>query len=204
MTDAIVPGRTAVLFLDFQVDVCAPGGRMVSQEPAVLERFAAARKAAGHVLDTLRRRDPRPHYLHVAHGWPRGYPALQGARLHGMQRYIQETGAFQQGEPGSAFVPELATRDGDAVLWKQTISAFSGTPLAAWLAQRGVDTVALAGVVTHYAVLGAALSAADLGYRTLVLSDCCASADPARHDTALGILGPLAEIVTGEEFLGLW
>jgi len=50
-------------------------------------------------------------------------------------------------------------------------------------------------------VLAAALAANDLGYRTIVLSDCCASADPQRYEMALSILQPLAEIMSGREFL---
>lgn len=186
--------RTALLMLDFQVDVCGAGGRMVNQDEAVLARFMDARRTAGEALLAYRGgRLPGLHLLHVGHGFEPGYPELQGARQSAFTQYIQMSGAFVRGEPGAAFVPEVEPAADEAVLWKRTISPFAGTDLTGWLNRRGVDTVVLAGVVTHYAVLATAVAAFDLGYRVLILEDACMAGDPARHETALAILEPLAE-----------
>ena len=114
---------------------------------------------------------------------------------------MQSKAAFVSNGPGAAWVPELRPRSDETVLSKTTISAFAATSLDRWLRKRTVDTVAIAGVVTHFAVLAATLAAYDLGYRAIVLEDCCASADPERHNAALSILRPLAEVIEAKVFL---
>jgi len=177
---------------------------MLKQDPEILDRYARTRANAGALLKKLRSGKPRARYLHIAHGWPAGYPALQGARTHAMNRHVQNVGAFQRGTPGAAIVSELTPTPEEPVLWKQTISAFSGAPVALWLNQRGIENVALTGVVTHYAVLSAGIAAADLGYRVFVLSDCCNSGTDDRHLAALQILEPLTEVVASEAFLKMF
>lgn len=192
--------RTAVLFIDFQVDVCAEGGRMVSQEADVLGRFKAARTAAAAVLSRVRDHEAlRPVF--VEHVFESGYPELDGVSRVGMETYAVAQGAFERGSKGAEWVDELRPRTGETVLTKTTISAFASGTLQRWLLRRGIDTVAIAGVVTHYAVLAAALAANDAGFRVVVLEDCCASAGADRHDMALAILSPLADIRSGEAFL---
>lgn len=193
---------SAVLFVDFQVDVCAVGGRMVSQEDAVLTRFAAARGAAAEVLRHLRA-DGGARHAFVRHAFEPGYPELEGVSMVAMERYASGEGAFEIGSEGAAFVEELAPLPGEMVFTKTTISAFASTALDRWLRRRDVGRVAIAGVVTHYAVLATALAANDLGYRVTVLKDCCASASLERHEMALAILAPLAEIMSGADFLDM-
>ena len=193
--------RAAVLFIDFQRDVCAEGGRMVSQDAEVLARFLATRQAAGALLNRLRAQ-AQPRHVFIEHIYAPGYPELDGVRHVGMDEYVIAQGAFERGSAGAAWVPELTPQPGEVVFSKSTISAFADPGLDRWLRRRGIDHVAISGVVTHYAVLAASLAAVDLGYRVSVLKDCCAAADPARHETALGILGPLAEVITAAAFLG--
>jgi nicotinamidase-related amidase len=80
------------------------------------------------------------------------------------------------------------------------VSAFAGTPLDQIFRARGVGTVILGGLVTHYAVEGTARDAHDRGYRVIVLTDGCASATPSRHEASLANLAFLAEAVTTEAF----
>jgi nicotinamidase-related amidase len=186
--------RTAVLFIDFQVDVCAAGGLMVSQDADVLARFQAARSRAGAMLDAVRKYGgPQPVF--IRHAFSAGYPELDGVRTVAMEEYVKSKRAFADGSPGAEWVPELQPLAGETVFTKTTISAFAGTLLDRWLRRRGIDTVMIGGVVTHYAVWAATLAAYDLGYRAIVLSDACASADPARHEMDLDNLEPLAEVV---------
>lgn len=199
----LVPARTALIFMDFQQDVCAAGGRMLSQNPELLERFGTCRKNAGAALTAVRAMEDgrRPWVFHVAHGFEAGYPELHGARTNGMVRYMKATGAFVRGQEGTRFVEELTPGPGEQVLWKTTIDPFRSTALATSLLRRGIDTVVLSGVVTHFVVLATALSASDQGFRTVVLSDACMSGDLQRHELALGILAPLVEVETTTSLL---
>jgi nicotinamidase-related amidase len=192
--DQLVTGleRTALVLIDFQADVCGQGGRMVSQDDAVLGRFRRCREVAGQLLAAARRHDmPR---FHVTHVFQPGYPELNHDRLSSMQSYMIDKGAFLADSDGASIVPEVAPATGEVVLQKTSISPFETTDLTVRLRRAGVDGVLIAGVVTHYAVLAATIGATDRGYRATVVADACASGTPERHETALAILGPLADI----------
>lgn len=184
--------RTALLLIDYQVDVCAAGGKMVSQDDAVLSRFRQAREMAGSLLAAARRHGvPR---FHVTHLYEPGYPELRHDKLSGMASYMMQKEAFVRGTPGAAIVDEVAPIAGEAVLAKTSISPFATTDLAVRLQRQQIDTVVIAGVVTHYAVLATTLAATDRGYHAVVVADACTSGNHDNHEAALGILGPLADI----------
>ena len=165
---------------------------MVSQEPEVLARFARCRAVAGDLLAAARRHEvPR---FHVFHAFDPGYPELNRDRLSGMASYMVDQGAFVRGTPGAEIVSEVAPSADEPQLRKTSISPFHTTDLAVRLQRAQVDTVIIAGVVTHYAVLAATMDAVDRGYHAIIVADACASGNPQRHETALAILAPLADI----------
>jgi len=85
----------------------------------------------------------------------------------------------------SAIVPELAPRAGELVVRKTVPSAFFGTSLAAWLAHRGVQTLAVAGAVTSGCVRASVVDAMQYGFRPFVLSDCVGDRAIGPHDANL-------------------
>jgi len=200
MSLTLEAARTAALFIDFQVDVCGAGGRMVRQDASVLDRFQAARDQAARLLQHVRE-VPGVFVVHVVHLFDPGYPELAGAHLHGMFRTVMSQGAFVQGSAGAAVVPELAPREGETLLRKTSISVFETTDLDVRLRRRDVATVVICGVVTHYAVLGATLSASDRGYRVVVPEDGCSSGSTERHESALAVMQPLAEVTRVDDVI---
>ncbi|BET10497.1 N-carbamoylsarcosine amidohydrolase [Pandoraea sputorum] len=86
---------------------------------------------------------------------------------------------------GSAIVPELTPVEGELVVRKTVPSAFFGTSLAAWLAQRGVQTLVVAGAVTSGCVRASVVDAMQYGFRPFVLSDCVGDRAIAPHDANL-------------------
>jgi maleamate amidohydrolase len=85
----------------------------------------------------------------------------------------------------SAIVPQLSPREGELVVRKTVPSAFFGTSLAAWLAQRGVQTLVIAGAVTSGCVRSSVVDAMQYGFRPFVLSDCVGDRAIAPHDANL-------------------
>ncbi|WP_459615640.1 isochorismatase family protein [Bordetella sp. 2513F-2] len=79
---------------------------------------------------------------------------------------------LKEHSPASAIVAELAPAPGEYVVRKSTPSAFYGTMLAPWLAQRGVCTLLVAGCTTSGCVRASVVDAMSAGFRPLVLSDC--------------------------------
>ena len=86
---------------------------------------------------------------------------------------------------GSAIVPELTPAKGELVVRKTVPSAFFGTSLAAWLAQRGVQTLLVAGAVTSGCVRASVVDAMSWGFRPLVVSDCVGDRAIGPHEASL-------------------
>ena len=85
----------------------------------------------------------------------------------------------------SQIVPELAPAKGELVVRKNVPSAFFGTSLAAWLTQRGVKTLLVAGAVTSGCIRASVVDAMQLGFRPLVVSDCVGDRALAPHHANL-------------------
>lgn len=128
-----------------------------------------------------------------------GYPNLVANTP--AYKMARETNAFLDGTPGAAIVDEAKAQDGDHVVTHQRTSGFHNTELDLLLRGLDINTVAFVGVQTSLSVEGTARQASDLGYRTLIVSDACASHSEAAHDGALVTLSMLAEVVTSAELL---
>lgn len=92
---------------------------------------------------------------------------------------------LKEDSPASAIVPALAPAPGEYVVRKSTPSAFYGTMLAPWLAQRGVQTLLVAGCVTSGCVRASVVDAMQAGFRPLVVSDCVGDRALGPHDANL-------------------
>jgi nicotinamidase-related amidase len=192
-----IEGKSSALVLnDLQVAIIS-GSPLASSDPDALSRMNAAVDRCAEALDAARRTDVLVVHVRVAFS-----PGYQEANPHSpMMRFMREKGVLIEGHAGTAFDPRVAPRPGEIVVTKHTVSAFAGTPLDQILRARGVGTIVVGGLVTHYAVDGSARDAHDRGYRVMVLKDGCASATPARHDASLANLAFLAEVVMTRDFV---
>jgi len=195
--------RSALLLMDFQVDVCAEGGRMVTQTPEVLMPFKETIDRAAKLLSTARASAMAPHIIHINHLFRSGYPELAGGNLSPMDGCVMGVNAFVEGERGADVVPELAPLESEYLIKKKTLSPFASTELGMWLRKRDINTVILTGVVTHYVVLATAFYAYDMGLSVVVVKDCCMSGTPESHQAALDVMGPLATIVESSDLMSL-
>jgi nicotinamidase-related amidase len=82
---------------------------------------------------------------------------------------------FALGSRGSQPMPELEVSPGDRVLVKHLAGAFSRTELDGELRARGIETLIVAGLMTHLAVAITASDGAVLGYRVIVAGDATAT-----------------------------
>lgn len=81
--------------------------------------------------------------------------------------------AYRPGQPGNDFKPAVAPLAGETVIPKRTNSAFIGTGLEDRLRKAGIDTLAIAGVVTNNSVEATVRMAGNLGFRTFLAEDAC-------------------------------
>lgn len=92
---------------------------------------------------------------------------------------------LKEADHNSAIVPQLAPAAGELVVRKTVPSAFFGTSLAAWLSQRGAQTLLVAGAVTSGCVRASVVDAMQYGFRPLVVSDCVGDRAIGPHDANL-------------------
>jgi nicotinamidase-related amidase len=78
---------------------------------------------------------------------------------------------FRKGSPTWELHPEVAARPRDLLVEKTLPGSFTGTPLEAWLREQGVETVAIAGYMTHMCCDTTARQAVHRGFRVEFLSD---------------------------------
>jgi len=109
-------------------------------------------------------------------GWPVAHSRIvfadDGADHNIFSLKIPTMLTLKEDEHNSAIVSELAPAEGEYVVRKTVPSAFFGTSLAAWLSQRGVQTLLVAGAVTSGCVRASVVDAMSHGFRPLLISDC--------------------------------
>ena len=88
---------------------------------------------------------------------------------------------FSEADSATQIHEAVAPREGDVVVTKRRVSAFSGSDLDVILRAADIETLVLAGIATSGVVLSTVREAADRDFRLAVLSDACLDADPEVH-----------------------
>jgi nicotinamidase-related amidase len=176
----------ALLVIDIQNDYF-PGGRMA------LEGAEAAAANAARILNQFRARNlPIIHVRHLS--------VRPGATF------------FLPGTEGAEIREAVRPAAGERVVEKNFPNSFRQTALQELLKEKGVESLVVAGMMTHMCVDASVRAAADLGYRVTLLADACATRAqsfggetvPARqvHVAFLAALnGAYARVVPTEEAL---
>jgi nicotinamidase-related amidase len=172
VTLSIDPKRTALLPLDIQHDNIAatPG----IEESQVLEKTA-------RLLEATRRRGLR--VIHITASVRRDY--LDMPRASTLWMKLRESKTLIAGTPGAEIHPLAAPRPDELVINKTCVDPFLTTNLGQALVNFDVNTLVLAGLWTNFVVEATARHAADMGYRVIVVRDCCASNDEQNHQFAM-------------------
>ena len=85
------------------------------------------------------------------------------------------------------------------------LTPFTATSLDQTLRNLGVTTVVAIGVSLNIGVLGLALSAVDLGYQVVIVTDAVAGVPLAYgHQILDGTLGLLATMISSEDLTSAW
>lgn len=103
--------------------------------------------------------------------------AMDAARAAGVPVVVVQNFApadsplFARGSVGAELHPVVASREHDHYVEKSLPSAFAGNDLKAWLAQRGIDTIAVAGYMTHNCDASTVFEATHAGLAVEFLAD---------------------------------
>lgn len=165
----IDPSRAALLVMDYQngiVGMVENGEQLVAQAAELIESFRAHGGTIGYVR------------VAFADGEIESAPASSG-----MARNVtpERRAMMHADAPATQIHEAIAPQDGDIIVRKQRVGAFSTTDLHEQLQARGIDTLLLAGISTSGCVHSTVLDAFDRDYRVVVLADACADPDQETH-----------------------
>jgi nicotinamidase-related amidase len=94
------------------------------------------------------------------------------------------------------------------VIDKPAYSAFTGSPLASLLSDKGISTLVITGSETDVCVLATVLHAVDLGFRVVIVEDALCSSSDAGHDALMTLyrnrFAEQIELINSEELTSLW
>jgi nicotinamidase-related amidase len=171
----IIPTRTALVLLDFQLFVLDG----LAERDDLIRRALSLRAAANQAgLMTI--------HTHVA--FRTGYPEVPDD--HVIFGPIKTSGFMLRNSVDSEFHSDLAPARGEVTLNKTRVSAFRSTSLDQILRANKIDRLLLAGIYTSGAVLSTVRDGADRDYRLLVVTDCCSDPDTELHDVIVKRLLP--------------
>ncbi|WP_425468041.1 cysteine hydrolase family protein [Paraburkholderia guartelaensis] len=107
--------------------------------------------------------------------------AIDAARAAGVPVVVVQNFApadsplFARGSVGAELHPVVASRERDHYVEKALPSAFAGTDLKAWLADHGIDTLTVAGYMTHNCDASTVFEATHAGLAVEFLVDATGS-----------------------------
>lgn len=189
MALTIDPKRTALLPLDLQHD-------NITATPGITEKRVLENTA--RLLEAARRR--RLRIIHVTASVRRDY--LDMPRASALWIKLRESKSLVMGTPGAEIHPLVAPRPDELVINKTCVDPFLTTNLGQALVNFDVNTLVLVGLWTNYVVEATARHAADMGYRVIVVRDCCASHDEQNHEFAMTrILPTIATVASLDDVL---
>jgi nicotinamidase-related amidase len=140
--------------------------------------------------------------IHVQVGFRPGLPEVSSRNVlfGAVKSSPQHQKLFQ--EPYSTIPSIIAPQEGEIVITKHRVSAFTGTDLAMILRANEIDTLVLFGIATSGVVLSTLLEASDADFRLAVIKDCCTDLDAQLHDCLINKFFPSrASVLSVEEFI---
>jgi nicotinamidase-related amidase len=140
--------------------------------------------------------------IHVQVGFRPGLPEVSSRNVlfSAIKSSAQHQKLFQ--EPFGVIPAVIAPKEGEIVITKHRVSAFTGTDLAMILHANDIDTLVLYGIATSGVVLSTLLEASDADLRLAVIKDCCADLDSSLHDCLINKLFPSrASVLSAREFV---
>jgi gluconolactonase len=202
--EVLEPSRAALVLLDMQNDLVHPTGWLRSKTTFPTPPYLISN--VQQLLNAARRSGTR--VMHAITVVPRdlGWSAFPASLVRAAARHGWASGnpPLAAGSWGGELVKGITVASGETLVPRMKLSAFSGTALDSMLRANAVQTVVLAGVLSHLSVDSTGRDASYLGYYVVVPEDGVASCSSNLHDAALKVMNTRFDCVTVEEIVGLW
>jgi nicotinamidase-related amidase len=202
----VQPAQTAIVTMELQKGIVAGDALLPALPIAVRE--AGMLPVVGRVCERARAVGARVVHA-VMEERPDGAGQAVNCRIFavGHKRRLETgTGPTDIGSPGAALVDEIGQHASDIkVARMHGMTPFTGTELDAVIRNLGVRTIVLMGVSLNLGIMGAALSALDLGYQVVVVRDAVVGLPKEYGEAVLqNSIAMIATIVTSGELLAAW
>lgn len=200
------PEHTAIVTMELQKGIV--GDEAILPALPVAVRESGLLDAAGRVC-----RAARSHGVRVVHATMRERPDGAGQAINckifaisARRRAEMGYSPTEIGRPGCELADELDAQPSDIEVSRMHgMTPFTGTELDAVLRNVGTRTVVLMGVSLNLGIIGAALSALDLGYQVIVVRDAVTGLPKEYAEAVLeNSIAMIATIVTADELLAAW
>lgn len=152
----------------------------------------------GKAVEAARQHDIPIVFVRVA--FSTGYPEVSPRNK--VFSHVRQIGDMTVSDHATQIHESLQPKNGEPVVTKFRVSAFTGSNLEVILRSRQINSLILTGVGTSGAVLSTLREAADKDYAITVLADACADPDPEVHRVLIEKVFPRqADILTVDAWI---
>jgi nicotinamidase-related amidase len=109
-----------------------------------------------------------------------------------------------EGTPGWEIIDAIKPAPGDWLIRKYRGDAFFATPLDTLMRWNGIKTLVIVGIGSEAGVIPTLMSAGNLGYYRVAVSDALAPAGPAMAEEGMRWVGRNATLKTSNEIIDIW
>lgn len=174
------PERVAVLGIHWQNDLISSDGAFGRSFATEVSRTNVLANAS-RFISSARSFGAKIIFINVA--YDPNFPGLVGNNA--LFASVIKERSFLKGASGTKIATEFQLHPTDVVLEHSRISAFFGTDLLPVLLGMRITTIALTGIATNVAVDHTARDAAQYGFNTHLIEDCCCASNRDYQAAAL-------------------
>jgi nicotinamidase-related amidase len=198
MNGGLDPARTALVLVHMVKgvagDVDTPFKQLFRRRAEEIGIISAQQR----LLNRFRTAEAKVLYTAVT--YKQGLPGVRPTSP--LWRTLFDCVCLMEGTPAVDVIDDVAPRAEEPVVRGQAANGFDRTELDTFLRLAGIDNLVLAGIATDVAVESTARGAADLGYRTIVVSDACTADSDEAHARSLEVIKRwFGETPTADEVL---
>lgn len=187
------PKETAVLICKFQNDFASPEGKIYETVQEVMDSNNMKNNAVAFVNFA---RNMGCQIIHCPISLEPGQHQITHMPYGVIQR-IREADALTYGEWGSQIIDEMTPVEGDWIVPKYGMCAFSSSNLDEDLRSRDIQNIIVLGFLTNGSVESTIRTAYERCYNVYCLPECCAACSIQEHLFAVSQNMPLFATVTG-------
>jgi ureidoacrylate peracid hydrolase len=197
--DNIDPKHTALVFIEFQNEFAAEGGKLNPTVSAVMRENDMLIKS-NLVMNEARKKGCK--IMHLPISYSEDFKEVSPT-AYGILGNVRNGKGFVKGTWGADFVEIMRPAPEDILVsGKSGLCGFESTNLQFLLGQNDIQTVVLAGFLTNVCVESTMRTAYEKGYKVITLTDCTAATSAAEQEAAVKYTYPLFSMpMTQADFL---